>query len=369
MRIIQLVFIAIVMAGCVFCQSNKDYFSSFPEGFTPEEVGTKLSQRFISGEHMFYAKWIHYAEVCTWYGALQFAQVTDDQELIKQLQDRFEPFFSSEQHLLPPMNHVDFNMFGCLPLELYRITKDKRYYDLGMYYADTQWDLPEDAIDEYKELAEQGLSWQTRMWIDDMYMITIIQSQAWKVTGNQKYIDRAAKEMVFYLDSLQKTNGLFYHAPDAPFYWGRGNGWMAAGMANLLRTLPENNPDRPRIMHGYLKMMESLKSFQSENGLWNQLIDAQDCWAETSGSAMFTYAMILGVKYGWLNADEYAPVVRKAWMALVSYINEDGDVTEICQGTVTKNDRQYYYDRPRKIGDYHGQAPMLWCAYALLINQ
>ena len=82
MRIIQLVFIAIVMAGCVFCQSNKDYFSSFPEGFTPEEVGTKLSQRFISGEHMFYAKWIHYAEVCTWYGALQFAQVTDDQELI-----------------------------------------------------------------------------------------------------------------------------------------------------------------------------------------------------------------------------------------------------------------------------------------------
>ena len=266
------------------------------------------------------------------------------------------------------MNHVDFNMFGCLPLELYRFTKDKRYYDLGMYYADTQWDLPEDAVDEYKELAEQGLSWQTRMWIDDMYMITIIQSQAWKVTGNQKYIDRAAKEMVFYLDSLQKTNGLFYHAPDAPFYWGRGNGWMAAGMANLLRTLPENNPDRPRIMHGYLKMMESLKSFQSENGLWNQLIDAQDCWAETSGSAMFTYAMILGVKYGWLNADEYAPVVRKAWMALVSYINEDGDVTEICQGTVTKNDRQYYYDRPRKIGDYHGQAPMLWCAYALLIN-
>ena len=31
-----------------------------------------------------------------------------------------------------------------------------------------------------------------------------------------------------------------------------------------------------------------------------------------------------------------------------------------------KNDLEYYYDRPRIIGDYHGQAPMLWCTYALL---
>ena len=31
-----------------------------------------------------------------------------------------------------------------------------------------------------------------------------------------------------------------------------------------------------------------------------------------------------------------------------------------------ENDKQYYYDRPRAIGDYHGQAPYLWCAAALL---
>jgi rhamnogalacturonyl hydrolase YesR len=141
---------------------------------------------------------------------------------------------------------------------------------------------------------------------------------------------------------------------------------MAAGMADLLRTLPEDNPDRPCIMQGYLKMMESLKSYQTEKGLWNQLIDKPDCWAETSGSAMFTYAMITGVKRGWLNAAEYGPVARKAWLALVPCINEDGDVTEVCMGTAKKDDLQYYYDRPRITGDYHGQAPMLWCTVALL---
>ena len=88
-----------------------------------------------------------------------------------------------------------------------------------------------------------------------------------------------------------------------------------------------------------------------------------------SGTAMFTYAMITGVKQGWLKAREYAPAVRKAWLSLVSYINENGDVTEVCSGTNKRNNRQYYYDRPKKTGDYHGQAPVLWCAFALMENK
>ncbi|MDR3261960.1 MAG: glycoside hydrolase family 88 protein [Tannerella sp.] len=343
---------------------------NFPEGYAPREAGALVSKRFLSGEHMLHGgKWIHYAEVCTWYGALKYATAVNDKELVRKLQERFEPLFTTEKDYQPIMNHVDLNMFGCLPLEFYQQTKDKRYLALGIPYADTQWTLPEDATEDYRALAAKGLSWQTRMWIDDMFMITIIQAQAFKATGKQEYIDRAAREMVVYLDSLQRPNGLFFHAPDVPFFWGRGNGWMAAGMTELLRWLPDTNPDRPRILKGYLKMMESLKSFQSATGMWNQLIDAPDCWAETSCTAMFTYAMITGVKHGWLNAGEYGPVARKAWLALVPYINADGNVTEVCAGTNKKDDRQYYYDRPRITGDYHGQAPVLWCVYALIENE
>jgi rhamnogalacturonyl hydrolase YesR len=63
--------------------------------------------------------------------------------------------------------------------------------------------------------------------------------------------------------------------------------------------------------------------------------------------------------------EQYGIPARKAWQALISYIDENGDVTEVCVGTNKKNDRQYYYDRPRRTGDYHGQAPVLWCAFAL----
>ena len=43
------------------------------------------------------------------------------------------------------MNHVDVNMFGSLPLELYLLTKDKKYWYLGLPYADSQWELPRKA--------------------------------------------------------------------------------------------------------------------------------------------------------------------------------------------------------------------------------
>ena len=349
----------------VFAQTS--LLTNFPEGYTPKEVGKRLAYHFVDGKHMLHiGKWISYPETFTWNGGLKFAALTNDQELVKLLQNRFELLFTTEKALLPIKNHVDLNMFGSLPLELYWVTKDERYKEVGLPYADTQWEVPEDAKPEEKAWAEKGYSWQTRLWIDDMYMITIVQTHAYKVTNDSKYIDRAAKEMVMYLDELQRPNGLFYHAPDVPFYWGRGNGWMAAGMAELLRYLPKNHKDRPRIMEGYLTMMKSLKEYQNPEGLWNQLLDDPECWTETSGSAMFTFAFITGVKNGWLDAKEYAPAARKAWMALVNYLTEKNQVREICVGTNKKNDKQYYYDRPRRTGDFHAQGPYLWCVVALM---
>ena len=92
-----------------------------------------------------------------------------------------------------------------------------------------------------------GLSGQTRYWIDDMYMITILQLEAYRATNDRKYLDRAASEMVAYLRKLQQPNGLFFHAPDVPFFWGRGNGWVAAGMSEMLLSLPEGHPARDEI--------------------------------------------------------------------------------------------------------------------------
>ena len=356
-------------------QAQEYNLTKFPKGSTPLEVGNRIANKFIVTPHTRFGNpraekapnYITYPDACAWLGALWFGKVTKNEPLLDKLKDRFEPLFSTEQKMLPRMNHVDHNVVGAVPLELYIQKKgDQRYYDLGMRYADTQWEAPVDATPEQKAYADKGYSWQTRIWIDDMFMITTIQSQAYRATGDRKYIDRAAREMAMYLKKIQRPNGLFYHSPEAPFFWARGTGWMAAGMAQLLSILPKDNSDRTTIMEAYKKMMNTLKQNQDPDGMWHQLIDEPASYKETSGTAMFTYAMIVGVKHGWLDKKEYGTAARKGWLALVTYINENDEITNVCEGTNIKNDKNHYMNRKQITGDLHAHAPLLWCAVALL---
>lgn len=342
-------------------RAQQKEFKNWPAGTSPQEVGKKLAERFAAGPHTNFNRstppaHITYPESVAWYGALTFAQVSGDKELTTRLIRRFDPLLDGEANLVPRPVNVDSTIFGEVPLEIYIETKEQNYLDLGKQLADKQWEDP----------APEGLTKQTRYWIDDMYMITGVQVQAYRATGDQQYIDRAALEMSVYLDKLQQPNGLFFHAPDVPFFWGRGDGWVAAGMAELLRSLPANHPRRARIMEGYRRMMASLLKYQGKDGMWRQLIDHPDAWPESSCTAMFTFAMITGVKNGWLDRKKYGRAARKGWLALNTYLEPNSDLRNVCEGTNKKNDVNYYLNRARNTGDLHGQAPMLWCATALL---
>lgn len=362
----------VLITGCGTPHSHD--LERWPDGSSPRDIGLRLAERYLATPHTMYGNitsavppsQITYPDVCTWLGSLWFAKVTGNKVLFDRLEARFTPLFNEDKHLLPPPNHVDNNVFGSVPLELYLQTGKKEYLDLGLFYADTQWSLPDSVTTDQEAYADRGYTWQTRIWIDDMFMITAVQAQAFRATGDNRYIDRAAHEMVLYLDTIQLDNGLFYHSPEAHFSWGRGNGWMAAGMAEILRAMPAGHPQRPRIMEGYKKMMSALLLHQADDGMWRQVIDDPEFWKETSSTAMFTYAMITGVKNGWLNEKTYGAAARKAWLALVTYINSEGNLTEVCEGTGTSSDRNHYVNRRRITGDLHGQAPVLWCAAALL---
>jgi unsaturated rhamnogalacturonyl hydrolase len=371
--------VAVAVAGCAGVKSSPHpsvVFSSWPPGDSPQEIGKRVADHFVATPHPNFGRatpprYITYPETCAWYGALTFAQLSGDRELTAKLIARFEPLFGPEKSLIPRPSNVDSTVFGSVPLELYLQTGEQKYLDLGQSFADKQWETPTgDAFarlkPEVQQWTKRGLSWHTRFWIDDMFMITMVQSQAYRATGEVKYIDRAAKEMVAYLDELQQPNGLFYHAPDVPFFWGRGDGWMAAGMSELLRWLPENHPQRARIMAGYRRMMAALLKYQGEDGMWRQLIDQTESWPETSCTGMFTFALITGVKQGWLEERAYGPAARKGWLALIQYLDANADLREVCEGTNKRNDYQYYLSRKRNVGDMHGQAPVLWCASALL---
>jgi rhamnogalacturonyl hydrolase YesR len=332
-------------------------FRDWPAEALPAAVGRLVAGNFAARPFERPAGFVIYPEVCAWYGSLTLADLTRNAALRERLVRKFDPLLTPEGAAhVSQQAHVDFRVFGTVPLEIYLQTKDPRFLDLGRGFADRQWETT----------TPDGITSEARYWIDDMFMITAVQTQAYRATGDRKYLDRTAAAMAAYLDRLQQPNGLFFHAPDSPFFWSRGNGWMAAGAAELLRSLPADHPRRPRILEGYRSMMASLLKMQGADGLWRQLLDHPEAWPETSGTGMFAFAMVTGVRHGWLDESTYAPAARKAWLGLLTHIDAGGNIGNVCAGTNKGASVQYYLDRPRNTGDLHGQAPVLWTASALL---
>ncbi|MEY4916601.1 MAG: hypothetical protein RL616_514 [Verrucomicrobiota bacterium] len=329
----------------------------FPANADPKTVGEKVCANLLPRKIYYNTSgYVVYPEICAAFGALRFANAAGDAALQQKLIARYEFILTPEgRKSISAQRHVDFHVFGVLPLQIYLLTGDDRYLDLGIHMADDQWLNPR----------PDGLCEETRWWVDDCFMIGSLQIQAYRATHDAKYADHVATELAAYLDKLQQPNGLFYHADVAPHFWGRGNGWFAAAMAEVLSSLPPEHPKYARLMTGYKTMMASLKKYQAPSGLWRQLVDNDKAWDETSCTGMFTYAMIVGVKHGWLDAS-YETVARRGWIGLCEKIDETGALRDVCVGTNQKDDVEFYLNRPRATGDLHGQAPLLWCAWAWL---
>ena len=230
---------------------------------------------------------------------------------------RYDPILTPQGAAwFPRATSVDTSMLGALPLELYLQTGNKDYIPLGKDRADTQWSV----LLNDEPITSQGAPDGSTT----CSMIPAVQMQAYRGTKEDKqYMDHAALTASVYLRRLQRDDGLFYHrippegatTPNAPFYWSRGNGWVAAGLSEILINLPKDHEHYKDILAGYQKMMAGLLKTQGADGMWHQLLDHPESFAETSGTGMFTFAFALGVKNGWLEGPAYKEATKKAWIA------------------------------------------------------
>jgi rhamnogalacturonyl hydrolase YesR len=299
-------------------------------------------------------KGLHYAEVFAAVASLKTAELLQDRALQDSIINRYVELLDPNSRLISERSHVDHNVQAVLPLAIYKLTGKEEFRKLGLKYADSQ----------YSETDKDGLTTQARWWADDMYMIGMLQLSAFRVTNDKKYLDRASKMIAAYLPKLQQPNGLFLHGPNAPFYWCRGNGWVAAILGEILTDLPVSDPNYKFILAGYKKMMVALVLYQSDNGMWRQLIDYPYSWAESSGTAMFAFSMTRGIDLGLLTNKKFKIAASRAYQAILAHVNKSGQIREVCVGTNKMPDRDFYLERPRVVGDFHGQAPLLW-----LINE
>lgn len=297
---------------------------------------------------------IHYAEAAAGYGALRFLHALSRKDLAEAISRRLDKAPGSQN--LAEVNHVDASVWGALLLQRAISGGSNADRAAGLSLANAQWVPP----------LPNGLTRQARFWIDDIWMIGILQIQAYRATKDPLYLDRAARTAVAYVEKLQQPNGLFHHGPNAPHFWGRGNGWVASGLAEIIGELPQDHPARPALVKAFVKMIDTLISHQADSGLWRQVIDHPTAWKETSATAMFGFAIAVGVECGLLKGEKYREAYRRAWKGLSMKVDGNGILRDICVGTGKSRDVAYYLERPAIAGDLHGQAPLLWFAERLL---
>ncbi len=201
-------------------------------------------------------------------------------------------------------------------------------------------------------------------WCDALFMAPGVYTRLYTLTGNRKYMHFADSEFratynhlydkdedLFYRDSRyigqKEANGkkifwgrgngwvigglaeilktlpaedtefrpfyleLYYigqkEANGKKIFWGRGNGWVIGGLAEILKTLPaEDTEFRPFYLELYKEMSERLAGLQGKDGYWHASLLDPDSYPspETSATGFIVYGLAYGINQGYLPADK-----------------------------------------------------------------
>ncbi|KAI0130187.1 Six-hairpin glycosidase-like protein [Xylariales sp. AK1849] len=210
-------------------------------------------------------------------------------------------------------------------------------------------------------------------------------------TANSTTVFGALDDMLHQLTLLwshtrNSTSGLLVHGYDAsltavwadpvtgasPHVWGRSLGWIFMALVDTLETIPSAKC-YAKYSTQILSMFQDLAAavvdaVDAETGGWWQVLDQQGRegnYIESSGSAMFAYGLLKGVRLGYLEDDgaTTTEVAYRGWQYLTSeFVIDNGNGTLGYNGTVSvcslnsSASYEYYIGQPINYNSVLGSA-------------
>ena len=160
--------------------------------------------------------------------------------------------------------------------------------------------------------------WQ--VWLDGTYMAQpFYMEYETRFNKMQGCIDSYKQFMNIKKHMRDEKTGLYYHGYDesrqmywadpvtgcSPNFWLRAMGWFMVAMVDVLERMDEQLYNEYRGIMAMLKQtIEDVHKFQDEEtGMFWQVMDhpgVEGNYLETSGTALFAYAVLKGVRLGYL---------------------------------------------------------------------
>jgi len=116
---------------------------------------------------------------------------------------------------------------------------------------------------------------------------------------------------------------------DASF-WGGGNGWAAAGLARVVRSLPSDRyRERDDLAAFARQIIDGCLAHQRSDCLFHNIVDQPDSFVESNLAQMLAFAVFEGIRAGWLPAGYRAHADRMR-AAVRSKMDSRGFVQGAC---------------------------------------
>lgn len=243
--------------------------------------------------------------------------------------------------------HADDHAVAQSYLELYRRERDPAMFAALRAAADRMLAEPADWPKEHQTV--------DYWWSDALFMSPPALAMLAEATGDDRYLDLADRLWKESYDLLYDRSQRLFHrdlrfrSETSPRFWSRGNAWVHAGLARWLEALPDDHPTRPFYERLFRELSARVPGIQGSDGLWRSdlLASVSSEPGESSGSALFCFALAWGINQGLLEPERFREPVENAWKALYRNIDEEGRLGWVQKpgaqpGGASRRDREAY---------------------------
>ncbi len=169
------------------------------------------------------------------------------------------------------------------------------------------------------------------IWIDSMYMAPPFLSIAGEPEMAVKQIEGIRK---FLWNDKAKLYSHRWQYEQQSFinekFWGVGNGWALAGIARVIKSLPENmNKERNKLITCITEHLDSILKYLRPDGYFHNVVDDPASFVETNLGQMVVYTIYSGINGGWLNK-KYQSIAETIRNAVLKKIDKFGYVQDVC---------------------------------------
>ena len=272
---------------------------------------------------------------------------------------------------------------GKTVLALWQLTKEERYQKCAA--------LLRKQLDTQPRTSDGGFwhkqRYTNQMWLDGLFMGAPFYAEYAKLfNGSPADYDDVAKQLKLIGEHLyDPASGLYYHGWDEKHtqdwanpvtgtssnFWGRGLGWYAMALVDVLDYLPKEHPGRANIIAQLKQVADGVVNHQDgASGLWWQVLDKggqPGNYLEATASAMFVYSMAKAVNIDYLSRD-YVPAILKGYNGIVTQLIKPADdgkisLTKCCSvaglGFGRDGSYAYYLKEPIVENDLKGVGPFI----------